>query len=72
MTLGSTNFDYRSFEHNFEENIVMYSHEVNNAIAELYKKDMDDCSQIKLSEWNRRPSMRKGRESLCRLLSPIL
>ena len=72
VTLGSTNFDYRSFEHNFEENIVMYSHEVNNAIAELYKKDMDDCSQIKLSEWNRRPSMRKGRESLCRLLSPIL
>lgn len=72
VTLGSTNFDYRSFEHNFEENIVMYSRDVNNAIADLYKKDMEDCSQIKLNEWNRRPSMRKGRESLCRLLSPIL
>lgn len=38
VTLGSTNFDYRSFEHNFEENIVMYSPEVNAEIARLFKK----------------------------------
>ncbi len=72
VTLGSTNFDYRSFEHNFEENIVMYSKEVNAAIADLYKRDMEDCTLVKLGEWNRRPKMLKGRESLCRLLSPIL
>lgn len=72
VTLGSTNFDYRSFEHNFEENIVMYSKEVNVAIADLYKRDMEDCTLVKLGEWNRRPKMLKGRESLCRLLSPIL
>lgn len=72
VTLGSTNFDYRSFEHNFEENIVMYSTEVNARIAELYKHDQDECRQVKLSEWNRRPRVTKARESLCRLLSPIL
>lgn len=72
VTLGSTNFDYRSFEHNFEENIVMYSSEVNAEIAELFKKDQEDCTLIKLSEWNRRRRIRKARESLCRLLSPIL
>lgn len=72
VTLGSTNFDYRSFEHNFEENIVMYSTEVNAEIARLFKIDQEDCTLIKLSEWNRRQRIRKARESLCRLLSPIL
>ena len=72
VTLGSTNFDYRSFEHNFEENIVMYSPEVNAEIARLFKKDQEECTLIKLSEWNRRQRIRKARESLCRLLSPIL
>ncbi len=72
VTLGSTNFDYRSFEHNFEENIVMYSPEVNAEIARLFKKDQEDCTLVKLSEWNRRQRALKARESLCRLLSPIL
>ena len=72
VTLGSTNFDYRSFEHNFEENIVMYSPLVNAEIDRLFRADMEDCTQIKLSEWHRRPTGSKARESLCRLLSPIL
>ena len=72
VTLGSTNFDYRSFEHNFEENIVMYSPEVNAEIARLFKKDQEDCTLVKLSEWNRRQRALTARESLCRLLSPIL
>ncbi|MDE6378561.1 MAG: cardiolipin synthase [Duncaniella sp.] len=72
VTIGSTNFDYRSFEHNFEENILMYSREVNERVAELFKADQEQSSQVKLSEWNQRPRALKVRESLCRLLSPIL
>lgn len=71
-TLGSTNFDYRSFEHNFEENIVMYSREVNERLAELYLADQADCKRIKLSEWHHRPNKVKVYEAICRLLSPIL
>lgn len=71
-TLGSTNFDYRSFDHNFEENIVMYSREVNERLSRLYRDDLKESTQIKLSQWNRRPRGRRILESLCRLLSPIL
>lgn len=71
-TLGSTNFDYRSFEHNFEENIVMYSAEANALLASLYADDEKGCDRIRLSQWNTRPRREKMRESLCRLLSPIL
>lgn len=34
-TLGSTNFDFRSLEHNFEENLVMYSPESIPALLQV-------------------------------------
>lgn len=71
-TLGSTNFDYRSFEHNFEENIVMYSREMNAALSALYEADALECRSVRLSVWNRRPRVEKILESASRLLSPIL
>lgn len=72
VTLGSTNFDYRSFEHNFEENILLYSRAVNDYVASLFLADQRESQLLKLSEWNRRPRIHKVRESICRLLSPIL
>lgn len=72
VTLGSTNFDFRSFEHNFEENIVIYSEEATRLIASKYVEDSKECTRLKLSEWNSRPQLLKAKESICRLLSPIL
>lgn len=71
-TLGSTNFDFRSLEHNFEENLVMYSREINSRLVASFGEDSRDCSRLKLSEWNRRPRSHRTQESLYRLLSPIL
>lgn len=71
-TMGSANFDFRSFEHNFEENLMMYSPEANRSLSDSFLRDAGDCSRLKLSEWNRRSRSRRAHESLCRLLSPIL
>lgn len=71
-TLGSTNFDFRSFEHNFEENIVMYSSEAARSLADQFFEDAKECVRVKIGEWNRRPRFDKVRESIYRLLSPIL
>lgn len=71
-TLGSTNFDFRSLEHNFEENLVMYSPETNKILAADFERDSESCERLKLSEWNRRSRERKVKESVYRLLSPIL
>ncbi|MDE5672506.1 MAG: cardiolipin synthase, partial [Duncaniella sp.] len=71
-TLGSTNFDFRSLEHNFEENLVMYSPETNRILTKNFEEDSKECVRLKLAEWNRRDRKRKFQESLCRLLSPIL
>lgn len=71
-TFGSTNFDFRSLEHNFEENLVTYSPEVNASLAGNFEEDMRDSTRLRLSEWNNRSRKRRAQESLYRLLSPIL
>ncbi len=71
-TLGSTNFDFRSLEHNFEENLVLYSERTNSVLAERFERDASESHRLKLAEWNRRPRGRRIQESVYRLLSPIL
>lgn len=72
VTVGSTNFDFRSFEHNFEANVVIHSRYVNNRFAEIFLDDMAYCRRVKMSEWRRRHPAKKVIESVVRLLSPIL
>ncbi len=72
VTIGSTNFDFRSFEHNFESNMFIYSTEVNAHMREIFFDDLKECTRVKLTQWRRRPAMEKAKESIVRLLSPIL
>ena len=71
-SVGSTNFDFRSFEHNFEANLFIYSRDFNEKSAEIFLKDQQECKRILASEWKKRPLTRKWSESLLRLLAPIL
>lgn len=71
-TIGSTNFDFRSFEHNFESNMFIYSAEVNAHMREIFLDDLKECTRVKLAQWRRRPVVEKAKESIVRLLSPIL
>ncbi len=71
-TIGSVNFDFRSFEHNFEENIVMYSKDVNSFLANRFAEDSELCTRPRITEWAKRPRPMKIKQALARLLSPIL
>ncbi|MBR1883294.1 MAG: cardiolipin synthase [Muribaculaceae bacterium] len=71
-TTGSTNFDFRSFEHNFECNALIYGAEFNRLMKEIFLNDQRQSTRIILSHWRRRPVTTKALESLARLLSPIL
>ena len=71
-SIGSANIDFRSFEHNFESTMFIYSRESN---AELVGQFMDDLSyseRINLSAWKNRSKLQKAKESILRLLSPVL
>lgn len=71
-TVGSTNFDFRSFEHNFEGNMFMYSKEVNAHMSEIFLEDQKECTRVNVIMWRKRPFVDKALESVLRLLSPIL
>lgn len=71
-SVGSTNFDFRSFEHNFESNLLMYSKEFNEKMSSIFHHDITHCSRVRTPRWRRRPWGQRALESLVRLLSPIL
>ncbi len=71
-TMGSTNFDFRSFEHNFEGNALLYSKRINAELKHIFQTDLRDSKRVSLPSWHRRPFFQKLLESLLRLLSPIL
>ena len=72
VTTGSTNFDFRSFEHNFECNILVYGKAFNARMKQIYMADIRNSQRIILSHWKRRPMGQRALESLSRLLGPIL
>lgn len=71
-TIGSTNFDFRSVEHNFESNMFVYSREFNEHLSALFLDDQRQCHRITPAEWRRRPPLQKAGESFMRLFAPIL
>lgn len=72
VTTGSTNFDFRSFEHNFECNVMVYSKEFNERMKRIFMADLKNSTRITLPHWRRRPAQQRALESLARLMSPIL
>ena len=72
VTTGSTNFDFRSFEHNFEFNVLIYNKEFNKKMCDIFESDMNQCTRLSMGKWKQRPLMQKALESIVRLMSPIL
>ena len=71
-SVGSANFDCRSFEHNFEANLLIYSRDFNARLKERFYAYLRDSTRIQPREWASRPLPEKALESFMRLFSPIL
>ncbi|MEG0022823.1 MAG: cardiolipin synthase [Cetobacterium sp.] len=69
--VGTANFDYRSFYQNFEINIMIYGIEVKKFKDRFYRDS--NCSiLISKDEYKNRGNVQKIKESICRLVAPIL
>ncbi|MBQ8888177.1 MAG: cardiolipin synthase [Bacteroidaceae bacterium] len=71
-TLGSTNMDFRSFEHNFEVNAFMYDRNSALQLKDAFCSDQKDAELLSLKEWRTRPWYQKVMESVIRLFAPLL
>lgn len=71
-TVGSTNMDFRSFEHNFEVNAFMYDRASALLLKDVFLADQKDAKLLQLKAWRLRPWHQKAVESVIRLFAPLL
>lgn len=71
-TVGTANIDVRSFKLNFEVNAFIYDEKVSTDLAELFHRDMKLSTELTYEMYMDRTRMIKTKESIARLLAPIL
>ncbi len=71
-TVGSTNMDFRSFEHNFEANAFIYDTDTALRMKNIFLTDQKECIQLSAKAWKSRPLYQKTLESVVRILAPLL
>ena len=72
VSIGSTNFDFRSFDYNFEANLFFFSKELSEQMLEVFRNDLKQSERITPAKWRRRRLSHRIAESVLRLLSPVL
>lgn len=71
-TVGSANFDRRSFSLNFESNAFIYDKEEANKMEAIFQADMAHCRELTRERYEGRGVFIKMKEIAARLLSDIL
>jgi cardiolipin synthase len=71
-TIGSSNFDDRSFRLNDEVNVNVYDVEVAAQMETMFREDLTNSEEVKLGKWFRRPAFDRMKEKLAELFKPQL
>ena len=72
VSVGSTNFDNRSFRLNDEANLNVYDKAFAEHLEDVFEQDLKQSRQITYAQWKKRPLHQKLKEKLSSLLSPQL
>jgi len=70
--VGTANFDYRSFDMNFEINAVIYDKATAQILSDSFYTDLENAEKIDAEKFHARPLFKQIPEKIARLLSPIL
>lgn len=71
-SVGTANMDVRSFHLNYELNMLIYDVKCAADLEESFKKDLKDSREFTLSDYGKLSEAVKLRNSLARLLAPLL
>ena len=72
VSVGSTNWDPRSFGLNDEDNLNIYDADFARAALEVFRADLRNADRISLEQWRARPLREKFVERLASLMGPVL
>ena len=71
-SIGSANWDIRSFSINYELNALVYDPAVAGRIEDAFERDLARCEPFDPEAYRRRPWLLRFRDSAARLASPLL
>ena len=71
-SVGTANFDIRSFELNFEVNAFIFDESINEELVRAFKEDITNSTEITMEDYNNRKIINRIKEGISRLLSPLL
>jgi cardiolipin synthase len=62
FTIGTTNFDNRSFAHNEENNTCGFDAALARQLHDMFERDAESCDRVDLQSWKRRGLWRRAQE----------
>lgn len=71
-SVGTCNFDIRSFRLNFEVNAFIYNSATATMLREQFEKDLEQSKEITLEDVKNQSLFQKFRSAISRLFSPVL
>ncbi len=71
-SIGTTNMDIRSLHLSYENNIVIYDESIAEELESDYKEDIMQCTEFTIEQYKKINIFAKFRNSVVRLLSPLL
>nr|WP_297787279.1 cardiolipin synthase [uncultured Allomuricauda sp.] len=72
VSIGSGNFDIRSFELNYETNILLYNKEINAEMTKEFKKICGKANPVTLERFQNRTIWQKFLEGLFKFFKPLI
>jgi len=71
-TVGTANIDVRSFRLNFEVNAFIYDTKTSANLKKIFENDLKSCCEFTIEKYKKRSKVIIFKESISRLLSPVL
>ena len=68
VTIGTANFDNRSFAHNEESNVCFFDREHAEALHRVFLEDLGGCERVNYDAWKRRGAWTRAQEFLASFL----
>ena len=68
VTLGTANFDNRSFAHNEESNVCFVDRALAEQLHAIFRDDLKGCERVTIERWRRRGGWTRAQEIVAALL----
>jgi cardiolipin synthase len=68
VTIGTTNFDNRSFAHNEESNVCVFDRRLAQQLHDIFLDDLGGCERVTMDAWSRRGVWSRAQELVASFL----